>query len=214
MVNFAHCGSVEACIYVLHLHVYIRCHDRRLYLYCSLCLAVVSLLGNCTVQYSGCIHGSTQRFTCSWMYSECSHWLWFYAFCVIVVLVLCFECCVSVFLFVINQVLFYVFFKHIAWLIDCACHRDTLVCMSMGGCLLHRCSLGSDRTVCIVLQFALWRLTIPGLYWMESNCRVIWISGVLLRWERLAMSIAFRKLRSMCTECKASGIGRRILLSI
>ena len=30
---------------VLHLHVYIRCHDRRIYVYCSLCLAVVSLLG-------------------------------------------------------------------------------------------------------------------------------------------------------------------------
>ena len=93
----AYCISVSACIFALHLHVYIRCHDRGLYLYCWLCLAVVSRLVNWTVMYSGCIHAATQGSAGSWVYSQCYDCLWLYSFCVIVVGVLCLECIFSFF---------------------------------------------------------------------------------------------------------------------
>ena len=121
----AYCISVSACIFALHLHVYIRCHDRGLYLYCWLCLAVVSRLVNWTVMYSGCIHAATQGSAGSWVYSQCYDCLWLYSFCVIVVGVLCLEC---IFSFFVSSSFFFLFVFIVSMLspqdltlIECVC---------------------------------------------------------------------------------------------
>ena len=82
--------SVSACIVALHVHVYIRCHDRWIYLDCWLCLAVVSRWVHCIGRDSECIHAATQGFTASMVYSYCYDCLWLYSF-------VC-HCCICVML--------------------------------------------------------------------------------------------------------------------